>query len=529
MRRFHSYGPVDCQEHFCVERRQLVDLCLENLVGHPEKGGHYFTVWAPRQTGKTWLIRKAKEEIEKRFADRFAIGLMSVQGVGMKPDEPEETFLSRLPLLFWESFKIEMDDPPGDFDGFKNLFLKDKGVFKKPLILFIDEFDSLPPNLIDRLTALFRDMYLKRDSYALHALALIGVRAVLGVESERGSPFNIQRSLRVPNFNKEETQDLFRQYRQESGQEVETAVVISLHEATRGQPGLVCWFGELLTETYNPGKEKPVDIALWREIYSRACHSEWNNTVLNLVKKVRAKYRSKVVELFSRSDIRFSIDAEWCSYLYLNGVIEKKPSRTEQGEFIETCRFSNPFVQRRLYNALALDLIGDRAPILAIEPLDTLADVFDKTEIDLPALLERYKKYLGRLKAKGINPWKEQPRRVDMHLTEAVGHFHLYAWLKDAVEDMCFVSPEFPTGNGKVDLHLRCSRKTAIIEVKSFRSSLKTEAAKRQAAAYALQLGLKTICIALFVPVEDETVLNRLSGESVIDGIKVFVSAIGWV
>ena len=63
-----------------------------------------------------------------------------------------------------------------------------------------------------------------------------------------------------------------------------------------------------------------------------------------------------------------------------------------QGEFVETCRFSNPFVQRRLYNALTLDLIGDRTPILTIEPLDTLADVFDKPEIDLPALLERYKK-----------------------------------------------------------------------------------------------------------------------------------------
>ncbi len=86
--------------------------------------------------------------------------------------------------------------------------------------MFIDEFDSLPPNLIDRLTALFRDMYLKGDSYALHALALIGVRAVLGVESERGSPFNIQRFMHVPNFSQEETQELFRQYREERSKPV---------------------------------------------------------------------------------------------------------------------------------------------------------------------------------------------------------------------------------------------------------------------------------------------------------------------
>ncbi len=313
--------------------------------------------------------------------------------------------------------------------------------------------------MIDRIITLFRDIYLNREDYCLHGLSLIGVRAVLGVESERGSPFNIQRSLHVPNLTWEEVEDLFRQYREESGQKVEPEIVRNVYDVTRGQPGLVGWFGELLTETYNPGKEKPIDTDLWKQVYSRACYSEWNNTVLNLIKKVRTGYLPHVIELFNHSDIRFSIDAQWCGYLYLNGVIDKESSQTEQGEFIETCRFSNPFVQRRLYNALTLDLIGDRSPILAIEPLDTLADVFDKPELDLPALLERYKNYLERLEAKGINPWKDQPRRTDMHLTEAVGHFHLYAWLKDAVEDMCVVSPEFPTGNGKVDLHLKCGGK----------------------------------------------------------------------
>lgn len=53
MRRFYSYGPVDCEEHFCVLRQALVDRCLALLVHNPEKGGSYFTIWAPRQTGKT--------------------------------------------------------------------------------------------------------------------------------------------------------------------------------------------------------------------------------------------------------------------------------------------------------------------------------------------------------------------------------------------------------------------------------------------------------------------------------------------
>ena len=146
-----------------------------------------------------------------------------------------------------------------------------KGMFKKPVILFIDEFDSLPRNVIDRLVTLFRDMYLKPESFILHGLALIGVRAVLGVESDRGSPFNIQRSLHVPNFTREEVEDLFRQYRIESGQGIEPAVVEKVYEVTRGQPGLVGWFGELLTEKYHPGPGKTIDIRAWKQACTRPC------------------------------------------------------------------------------------------------------------------------------------------------------------------------------------------------------------------------------------------------------------------
>ncbi len=528
MRRFHSYGPVDCEEHFCVERKELVNHCVEQLIGNPEKGGHYFTVWAPRQTGKTWLVRQAKKEIERRYPDRFRIGLMSMQGVVLKNTDSDEEILSWMPNLLRDSLNVKVDAPK-DWMSWINFFHREDGLFDKPLILFVDEFDSLPRNAIDRLTTIFRDMYLKRESYILHGLALIGVRAVLGVESERGSPFNIQRSLHVPNFARDEVEDLFRQYREESGQEVEPAVVRSVYDATRGQPGLVGWFGELLTETYNPGADRPIDMEVWSDTYRLASVKHWNNTILNLVKKAKGEYLERVLELFTRSDIPFTIDSQWCGYLYLHGIIDSETIVDSQGNKTEICRFANPFIQRRLYNALTLDLVGDRTPILAVEPLDKMEDVFDKTELDLPALLERYKNYLKRLKAKGIDPWREQPGRTDMHFTEAVGHFHLYAWLKEAAEDICVVSPEFPAGNGRVDIHLKCAGKAGIIEVKSFKSMVKTESAKRQAAEYASRLGLSATCIALFVPVEDESVLKALSGETAIDGVKVFVSAIGWV
>jgi len=528
MKQFHSYGPVDCEDHFCAERKKLVAQCLGQLVGRTGKGGHFFTIWAPRQTGKTWLTRQVMKGVRKQHEDRFVVGDMSMQGLIMEDDDPDEVFFRQLPRLFRESFGTEPQQPD-NWDGWLNWFSVDKGLFEKPLILFIDEFDALPPRIIDRLVTLFRNMYLRRDNYLLHGLALIGVRALLGVESHRGSPFNIQRSFHVPNFREEEVDDLYQQYQRESGQQIEPAVIRKIFRATRGQPGLVCWFGELLTEKYNSGYDKAICMADWDQVYRKACHTEWNNTILNLIKKVRGSYQEQTLGLFARSDIPFSMDSDDCAYLYLNGVIDTEPHVAANGRETDVCVFSSPFVQERIYNALTSDIVGNRMPILALEPLDELTDVFDGYKLDLPALLERYKDYLRRLKSKGLNPWKDQPRRADMRLTEAVGHFHLYAWLQNAVGGRCVVSPEFPAGNGKVDIHLQCGEKQGIIEVKSFRDATQLKEARTQAARYADEIGLDAVTVAMFVPTNDESVLEKLSDETVTEKVRVSISAIEWV
>ncbi len=124
---------------------------------------------------------------------------------------------------------------------------------------------------------------------------------------------------------------------------------------------------------------------------------------------------------------------------------------------------------------------------------------------------------------------KELVRTCFDNLAGYVGHFHLYFWLQNAVGRRCVISPEFPTGNGRVDLHLKCGGKRGIIEVKSFSNFSELEDSKEQAARYSAELGMNSVTLAVFVPTDDENILNRLSGETVIDSVKVLVSAIGWV
>jgi hypothetical protein len=67
------------------------------------------------------------------------------------------------------------------------------------VILILDEFDALIEEFINDLAGIFRDIFLSRSNeknmksrektHLLHGLALVGVRGVLGIENQTGSPF----------------------------------------------------------------------------------------------------------------------------------------------------------------------------------------------------------------------------------------------------------------------------------------------------------------------------------------------------
>jgi len=514
MRHFHSYGPVDCESHFCVKRQELIAQGVQQLIGQPEE---------------------KRAEISKRYPDYsvYSFSLGNLRGMSYTPSG--ESGNISFPQGLSNVLERELPEHPvvKDWLEFSALFSKDQGLWKNPLILLIDEVDTTPPALLDLLIGRFREMYLDREQHWLHGLALIGIRAVLGLDSQRGSPFNIQRSLHVPNLNRNEVKVLYQQYQDESGQAIEHLVVESIYDKTKGQPGLVSWFGELLTEKYNPGVAQPLDMNAWKRVWVLARSREPNNTLLNIIAKAKEpSYQMFLSTLFTTSNVPFFFNNALHNYLYLHGIIEPTIETTFNGELHDVCRFTSPFVQRCLYDALSQDMIGLELdmPILALAPLDDLADVFEGTALNLPALLERYKDYLARLKAKGINPWKEQPRRkTDFKLAEAVGHFHLYTWLQSAVGGRCVVSPEFPTGNGKVDLHLRYNDKRGIIEVKSFTNIYQARADRHKAAEYATNLGFDKVTMAIFIPLEEETVLEKLSEIEMINCVQVTVVAIGWV
>lgn len=282
MRQFSSYGPINKKLNYYAPREKLIQTAYTRLIGEePSEGGHFITVWGARQTGETWLMLQVMEKIEDiHHPGKNPAVPINVVKVDLDLPEHDHDLDSVIKSIADEIF-IELGKKNPGIDSIKKfpeLFTRD--VLDTPLILIIDEFDALPKESISRVTRIFRNIFMRRKKeqkkpshqrrYMLHGLALIGIRGVLGIENPKGSPFNIQQSLHIPNLTYHEVFTMFKWYEKDSGQTVEEAVIKKLYYETNGQPGLTCWFGELLTQgfehhqndTTKPVTLKHLEIAL---------------------------------------------------------------------------------------------------------------------------------------------------------------------------------------------------------------------------------------------------------------------------
>jgi hypothetical protein len=525
MRRFSSYGPINPHLHYYAPRKELIAEAFTQLVGeNPSEGGHYITVWAPRQTGKTWVMQEILFQLKKdpRF-DVLKINLENLKN---------ETDVGTIIAAICEEIGAGLNKTFTGINSqqqFQKIFSRD--VLDKPLILILDEFDALTENAINTIVGVFRNIYISRlderdkpsdqRTFLLHAVALIGVRRALGVENEKGSPFNVQRSVHISNLTFEEVEGMFKWYERESGQAVEKEVILALYDEMRGQPGLTCWFGELLTETYNPDPGKPISMSHFDEAYGAATHILPNNNILNLISKVdKPPYDETVIRFFQTDEKTvFNYDDKNLNYLYMNGVIAAE--KVSPKEYY--VKFSCPFVQKRIFNFFSNRFFSYLGQL--IHPLDPMEDAVDEENLYIPNIIKRYQAYLSKNQAVFF---KDVPRRkTDMKIYEAIFHFNLFRYLFDLLKKRGVeVIPEFPTGNGKIDLILTYRKNTYALELKSFSDMSDFHRGIEQAADYGRQSGLKEISFVVFVELSPAEVKQL---EKVVEknGVNVTVLPIG--
>jgi len=476
----------------------------------PDEGGHYITVWAPRQTGKSWIMQEVVLALQQD--SQFDVIFLSLQFIQNVTD------VNRVAqLIAWELIKeLNLENLTIDsLESFHLLF--ERKTLRKPLILILDEFDGLDQAAIAGLVGVFRHIYNTRISqvnkltaeknYLLHGLALIGVRAVLGIENVKGSPFNTQRSVHIPNLTHDEVTELFNWYQQESGQLIEPKVVERLWYEFQGQPGLTGWIGELLTEIYNQAQALPINQAHFERVYAKALNLLPNNNILNIISKAKqAPYKPFVLELFqTKKKVNFFYDDPIINFLYMNGVVDVE----DVGESEIYVKFPCPYVQKRLFNYFARELYQEMDGLY--DPFEDLSDTITDNSINIHQLLMRYEHYL-----QANRDWvlKDAPRRKDLRVYEAVFHFHFYLYLVSFFRNYeAQIHPEFPTGNGQIDLLIRYTGQLFGLELKSFADQRSYRQALDQAAKYGQELSVTEIWLVLFIESVDDKNRQRFEAD----------------
>jgi len=136
------------------------------------------------------------------------------------------------------------------------------------------------------------------------------------------------------------------------------------------------------------------------------------------------------------------------------------------------------------------------------DPFIEISNIITDTSLNVPNLLRLYEAYLQERRALVT---KDAPLRSDLRVHEATFHFHLYKYLIEFIQPKGGnVVPEFPTGNGQIDLLIHHAGQVYGLEVKSFSDSYEYKKALGQTAKYANSMGWSVVWLVFFTEQIDE-------------------------
>ncbi len=255
MKFFSTAGAIHPEDHYFIPHR-----LNENVIRQLIEQKKYFILHAPRQSGKTTgIVEFAKQLNEEGTYKALYVNVEAAQAARSKVIDGLRTILNVFKVSIAHCFTAQ--DPAIAYleRESNNLALSGNALNEfldywaqksdKPLVLFIDEIDSLVGDTLISVLRQLRAGYTNRPKNFPQAVCLVGVRDVrdyrIWSDAEQktilgGSAFNIKaESLKLPNFSREQTRDLYLQHTQETGQQFTDEAINYAFEQTQGQPWLV--------------------------------------------------------------------------------------------------------------------------------------------------------------------------------------------------------------------------------------------------------------------------------------------------
>lgn len=521
-RWFNIAGPCKPEKHYMLPATsRLPDLSM--LIEQES----YFVVHAPRQTGKTTAMLALAEQLTA--TGRYAAVMVSVEvgsAFNHDPGAAELAILGTWRNTIEDYLPTELQPPtwiynaPGQRIG-ENLRAWSRAI-NRPLVVFIDEIDSLQDETLISVLRQLRDGYRSRPENFPSSVGLIGLRDVrdykvasgggetVAVEGFPGiskllnpkgdrlntsSPFNIKvSSITLRNFNADEVAQLYQQHTQETGQIFTEEAIFIAFDLTQGQPWLVNALAKEVVEKMV--KDRSIAITKEHILQAKEILIARQDTHLDsLAERLREPRIKAIIEPMlaglelgdiPNDDIQFVIDLGLCKMHPQGGLT-----------------IANPIYREVLPRVLTV------TPMASL-PMIAPTWLTPEGKLSKDALLSAFIKF-----------WRQhgEPLLGSTGYHEIAPHIVLMAFLHRVVNGGGTLEREYAIGSDRMDLCLRYKDVTLGIELKVWREKKRDpqESGIEQLESYLARLGLNEGWLFVFdrrknaLPIEE-----RLSTQIVV-------------
>lgn len=487
-RFFNTAGPCKDDIHYTLDPMQRLS-SVRGLVEQQK----YFILHAPRQTGKTTTMISFVQAInsEGKYLAVYA-NVEPAQAVRDNVVLANDVFVSAvagnarffLAKEYWPS--EEALNAKSGAERFKEFLQRWCTELTKPLVLFIDEADSLIGDSLLSLLRQLRSGYALRPTAFPHSVALIGLRDIrdyrIYSENEKrfiigGSAFNIKdKSLTMGNFTRQEVRELFAQHTAETGQQFAEETLDLVFEQTQGQPWLVNALGREMCFDEDKVSDKaiitPADVyrAVEILILRRDTHLDHLGDKLSEPRVARVIGRILAGDTaFEQPDETYDDDVRYLKDL---GLVR----RTQEGLAI-----ANPIYRE----VVPRQLTWAQQEMWASRPEWYVgAD----GRLNIEAVLERFLEF-----------YRENGEMLTRRktYTESAHHLTFMAWLQRIVNGGGYIRREYAAGLGFIDLVIEFEPDKFVFELKTDRN-YKQEKALAQIAEYAHRMSVSECYLMVF-------------------------------
>jgi hypothetical protein len=437
-RTFNTAGPCQPDRHYM----------LPPVARLPEartlaQEGLYFVLHAPRQTGKTTLLRTLAAELTA--SGRFAAVASSCEAGSAAHEDyaaAQRAILSHLRSRAAEALPLDLQPPPWPeaeaLDLLSAALRAWAAACPRPLVLFLDEIDSLEGASLEAVLRQLRAGYDSRPAHFPASVMLCGMRDVRDYKRASGggpvrvgsaSPFNVKiKSLRLDNFTAEEVLALYAQHTAETGQVFTAGAVAAAVESTGGQPWLVNALArEVVVEMAVPVTEAitPEHVAAARERLIRARATHLDSLAARLAEpRVRRVIEPMLAGTVVDTGLGYDDDVEYAHDL---GLITRKG-------FLDV---ANPIYREVITRVLAGAVEDQIHPARYVQP---------DGQLSMKKLLDGFVAF-----------WDEQGEALlgPLPYHEVAPQLVLMAFLQKVVNGGGFIDREYGLGRKRIDLLVR--------------------------------------------------------------------------